>query len=294
MKIARFFVPILFIAFISCNQEELAEIERLNNENQELVETSAAKDSLMDMMFSSLLEIEDNLSEIRGRQNTIDLRTTHGEKAGSSKERILLDIAYINGLLADNQQNIEDLQNQLGKAKAAQRSSTKKLNSALDQINQMEKLIAQISAQNVQKNLEIEALKEELISMNYELDKVSMAYAKNLQVSEEQKEQINTAYYAIGTFKELKKADVLTRKGSFIGMGGAKALVEDFNKDQFIEIDVQEVKDILVGSKKAYLGTNHPLGSYEFEEAEGMVTKLVVLDPAVFWSVSKFLVIVKG
>ena len=77
-------------------------------------------------------------------------------------------------------------------------------------------------------------------------------------------------------------------------MGGAKALVEDFNKDQFIEIDINEVTDILIGSKKAQLGTSHTEGSYEFEEAEGQITKLVILDPVEFWSVSKFLVIVKG
>jgi predicted RNase H-like nuclease (RuvC/YqgF family) len=181
----------------------------------------------------------------------------------------------------------------LNKAKAAQRSGNKKLNNSLDQIKQMEKLLNQLSAQNEQKNLEITALKEELISMNYELDKISMAYAKELQKNEEQKEQLNTAYYAIGTFKELKNADVLTKKGSFIGMGGARALVEDFNKDQFIEIDITEVKDILIGSKKAQLGTNHPEGSYEFAEEDGVVTKLVILDPSAFWSVSKFCVIIK-
>ena len=137
------------------------------------------------------------------------------------------------------------------------------------------------------------ALKEELISMNYELDKISMAYAKELQKTEEQKEKINTAYYAIGTFKELKNANILTKKGSFIGMGGARALVEDFNKDQFIEIDITEVKDILIDAKKAQLATNHAEGSYEFEEVDGVVTKLVILDPVEFWSVSKFLVIVK-
>ena len=71
-------------------------------------------------------------------------------------------------------------------------------------------------------------------------------------------------YYAVGSFKELKEAEILTKKGSFIGMGGATALVEDFNKEQFIEIDIEEVKDILIGSKKATMATTHPSSSYEF------------------------------
>ena len=112
-------------------------------------------------------------------------------------------------------------------------------------------------------------------------------------MKEEQKEKLNTAFYAIGTFKELKKAQILTRKGSFIGMGGATALIEDFNQDQFIEVDITEVKDILIDSKKAEFATSHIEGTYEFEIVDGVVTKLVILDPDLFWSVSKFLVIVK-
>jgi len=293
MKAIKFILPFVLISFISCNEAEKKEIERLKAENLELQEVAAAKDSTMLLMFEGFAQIENNLSEIRGTQNTIDIRTSQDEKTGSSKDRILNDIAYINGLLADNQLKLEDLQNQLNKAKAAQRSGNKKLNKSLDQISQMEKLINQLTLQNEQKNLEVAALKEELISMNYELDKISMAYAKELQKNEEQKEKLNTAYYAIGTFKELKNANILTRKGSFIGMGGARALVEDFNKDQFIEIDVTEVKDILIDSKKAQLGTNHPLGSYEFVEDGGIITKLTILDPNAFWSVSKFCVIIK-
>ena len=293
MKFLKYILPLLLIPFISCKEEELKEIERLKAENVELTETSAAKDSVMMLMLDTFSEIEDNLAEIRGRQNTIDVRTSRGEKSGSSKERILSDISYINGLLADNQQNLEELQTQLNKAKSAQRSGSKKLNSALDQIGQMEKLITQLTTQNEQKNLEIEALKEELIAMNYELDKVSMAFAKELQVNEEQKEKLNTAHYAIGTFKELKNANILTRKGSFVGVGGSRALVDDFNQEQFIEIDITDVKDILIDSKKASLASTHIEGSYEFVEADGIVTKLTILDPDVFWSVSKFCVIVK-
>lgn len=293
MKVLKYILPVLLLLFVSCKEEELKEIERLNGENKELRENAAEKDSVMSIMLGTLQLIEENLTEIRGRQNTIDLRTSSGEKAGSSKERILDDIAYINGLLADNQQNLEDLQKQLNRAKASSRSNKKKLNSALDQITQLEMIVGQLMEQNEQKNLEIDALKEELIAMNYELDKISMAYAKGLQVNEEQKEQLNTAYYAIGTFKELKNANILTRKGSFIGIGGARALVEDFNKEQFVEIDIKEVNEILIESKKAQLATSHAVESYSFEEVDGVVKKLIILDVAEFWAVSKFCVIVK-
>ena len=295
MKLLRIMLPLVLIGLVACNEKEKQEIAQLKEENAELVESNNAKDSLMNMMFSTLLEVEDNLVEIRGRQNTIDIRTAHNEKAGSSKERILDEIAYINGLLLSNEESIKDLQEQLKKAKSAESSSSRKLRNAKGQIEQMEKLVASLQQQNEQKNLEIASLKEELVSMNYELDKISMAYAKELQTTEEQKTKLNTAYYAVGSFKELKAAEILTKKGSFIGMGGATALVEDFNKEQFIEINIEEVKDILIGSKKVQMATYHPAESYELESnEEGLIAKLVIKDPESFWSVSKFLVMVKS
>jgi hypothetical protein len=120
-----------------------------------------------------------------------------------------------------------------------------------------------------------------------------MAYAKELQVAEVQQEIINTAYYTIGTFKELKNERVLTRRGSFVGIGGAKALVEDFEIQNFIKIDITEVTEFRLDEKKVSMATTHPEGSYEFIFNDKKVEKLVILDPTNFWSVSKFLVLVK-
>jgi len=245
-------------------------------------------------MLDVFNEIEENLAEVTDRQQAINIRTDKGgEKSRNSRDRILQDISYINSLMDENDQKINEFQKQLDKARAAQRSTSKKLSSTIAQMEKMEAIMLKLKQQNEQKALEIEVLKEELISMNFELEKVSMAYAKELQTSEEQREVINTAYYTIGTYKQLKKEQVLTRKGSFIGMGGAKALVEDFEKDNFIEIDITTVNEIRLDEKKVTLATFHPAGSYEFITNNKRVEKLVILDPATFWSVSKFLVLVK-
>jgi hypothetical protein len=290
----RVSVLLAIVFFASCNQKEKAEIARLSAENEELKIEAVEKDSIMMYMLDAFNEIEENLSEVTELQQTINLRTdSKGEKSGNSRQRILMDIAYINALMEENEATISEFQNKLAKAKAAQKSSSGKLSTAITQMEQMEKAIVQLKQLNDQKALEVEALKEELISMNFELDKVSMAYAKELQTSEEQQEIINTAYYTIGTFKELKKEKVLTRRGSFIGVGGAKALVEDFDKQNFIKIDITEVTDVRLDVKKVTMATVHPEGSYKFVINNKKVEKLVILNPTDFWSVSKFLVLVK-
>ena len=294
MKLFKIVSFLAIILLISCNQEEKAEIARLSAENEELKVEATEKDSLMMYMLDIFNEIEENLSEVSDRQQAISIRTDEGgEKSGNSRDRILQDISYINTLMDENDQKINDFQQQLEKARAAQKSTSKKLSSTIKQMEKMEAIMLKLKQQNEQKALEIEVLKEELISMNFELEKVSMAYAKELQTAEEQRDVINTAYYTIGTYKQLKKEKVLTRKGSFIGMGGAKALVEDFDKKNFIEIDITTVNEIRLDEKKVDLATFHPAGSYEFVSNDKRVEKLVILDPTAFWSVSKFLVLVK-
>jgi len=294
MKLFKITFLFTIVLLVSCNQEEKAEITRLSIENDALKIEAAEKDSMMMYMLDAFNEIEENLTEVSERQETISLRTDKGgEKSGNSRQRILRDIAYINALMEENDAKLEEFQQRLDKARASQKSTSGKLSSTVRQMEQMEKLILNLKQQNDQKALEVEALKEELISMNFELEKVSMAYAKELQTTEEQREVINTAYYTIGTFKELKKERVLTRQGSFIGIGGAKALVEDFEKQNFIEIDITEVNEIRLDEKKVTLATFHPEGSFEFIANDKKVEKLVILDPSEFWSVSKFLVLVK-
>ena len=68
MKLLRIMLPLVLIGLVACNEKEKQEIAQLKEENAELVESNNAKDSLMNMMFSTLLEVEDNLVEIRGRQ----------------------------------------------------------------------------------------------------------------------------------------------------------------------------------------------------------------------------------
>lgn len=294
MKLYKITFLFAIALFASCNQAEKAEINRLSNENEALKIEAAEKDSMMMYMLDAFNEIEENLSEVSDRQQTINLRTdSRTEKSGNSRQRILMDIAYINALMDENDAKLEEFQQKLDQAKKAQKSTSGKLSTTIKQMEQMEALIVELKQQNNQKALEVEALKEELTSMNYELENVSMAYAKELQTSEEQKAIINTAYYTIGTFKELKKEKVLTRDGSFVGLGGAKVLVEDFDKQNFIKIDITEVKEIRLDEKKVTLATFHPEGSFEFISNDKKIEKLVIIDPAEFWSVSKFLVIVK-
>ncbi len=106
----------------------------------------------------------------------------------------------------------------------------------------------------------------------------------------EKKEKLNTAYYALGTAKELTKNGVLTKEGGFIGLGKTQQV--DFTKAYFTKVDIPGTNSIIIGAKKAKLITNPPIGSYKIEGENGNADKLTILNSKEFWSVSKYLVIV--
>ncbi len=65
-------------------------------------------------------------------------------------------------------------------------------------------------------------------------------------------------------------------------------------QEDFISVDVREVKEIPLFAAKAKLKSNHPEGSYEFVKDEDGNLTLNITDPKTFWSLGKYLVIEVG
>ena len=68
-----------------------------------------------------------------------------------------------------------------------------------------------------------------------------------------QDKQLNTAWFAFGTKKELKRQNVLVK---------GKVLQGSFNKNYFTKIDIRETRELKLYSKNAKILTSHPTSSY--------------------------------
>jgi len=104
---------------------------------------------------------------------------------------------------------------------------------------------------------------------------------------EAQTKALNTAYFIIGTAKDLKKKGVI--KGDFLK---GKQLLDDFNKEDFTRIDIRKTTEIPILSKKAEVVSKHPTSSYKLTGDKKMVQALQITDPKSFWGVTKYLVII--
>ena len=73
---------------------------------------------------------------------------------------------------------------------------------------------------------------------------------------------------------------------------GDKVLQQNFNKNYFTKIDIRVTREIKLYSKSARLLTSHPMGSYELTRDNNKMYTLVITNPQLFWSTSKYLVAV--
>ena len=141
-------------------------------------------------------------------------------------------------------------------------------------------------------------LKDELLDKNFEIEQLNVQVADMQETIEKKDEvivsqinELNKAYYACGTFKELKAKGLLTKEGGFIGLGRTKTIAENFSDTVFVQIDISKTRSIPVNSKNAKLISEHPGGSYELVREGELIDHIEIKDPAEFWRISKYAVV---
>jgi hypothetical protein len=278
----------LMLIFNGCNTHK-EEIARMKSTNDSLMSLGYQKDTAVMAYVSAFNSIQANLDSIKRKEMIISQSTKGGvELKQDAKTQINQDINSIYELLLKNRKIVANLKSQLKKSNA--KSDAK--------IAELEKMIDNLNAQIVEKDADIASLKAELEKQNIKITELS-ANVENLTAEGQQKTQkineqttaLNTAYYVIGTSKELKAHNIITKEGGFVGIGRNKTLKQDFNKEYFTRVDITNLKGIPIFKKKISVVTNHPKGAYKLVGVK-TVDSLSILNPAEFWGSSKYLVIV--
>ena len=265
----------------ACGTEESAlitadtsELDALKTENIQLKNQQAKKDSLINAYALYINEIQENLAMITGEQGYVATKREEGELLNISSDIAIQDhIRTISELVAKNDAKIVEL-------KRAVKSSGM-------EISEFEKMVITLSEDVATKNHEIFMLQQELENIDAAYSELFVALDEKQDVIDKQQEQLNMAWYAIGSAKELKNAEVISREGGLLGIGKTNKLKADFNHDYFTEIDITTTTEVPLGGKNAELLTAHPSGSFTIDNG-----KLTVVDYELFWSVSKYLVVV--
>lgn len=270
----------LSVLMISC-------ISTSSEKNESVVDSLMLANDSLEQSVSDILatfnSIQSNLSEIKERQGLIEyVDINEGEL--NVEESILADIEIINDLMRENEDKLKSLESQLSNSRLKSeefRQLIKNLNIQLDQQNSE---IGRLNALLEEKNLAIGKLYFSVDSLKF----VSKQKDNQLKSG---RDQLNQAFFAIGTFKELRSKNVLSKEGGLLGIGRSEKLNDNFNKEYFTKIDIREHQAFLIYAKDAKLITNHPSTTYKFHKSKNQVDSLVISDPQEFWRASKYLVI---
>lgn len=274
-------IPLLF----GCDNKK-KEYEALRTRYDSLLTIGFTKDTALLGYLESFNAIQANLDSIKLAEMIITkaASTVEGEVQPDAKEQINRDINLIMDKLQENKKTIADL-----------RSKLRKSNS---KVTALEEMIDRMNRQIEQKDVEIAQLRDQLESMNIQIeilstnvDNLTAENESKSQTISEQTEQLNTAYYVIGTKRELLDQNIITREGGFAGLGRNNKVREDFSKDYFTRVDITKLKSIPVLRKKADIITTHPSQSYKIY-GEKAVDSIVIKNAKEFWSASKYLVII--
>jgi Txe/YoeB family toxin of Txe-Axe toxin-antitoxin module len=275
------FAALLLITACSNPPEEVnvgnPEADSLRALNRELSDELSEKDSSLESFISDFNEIQENLDNIKARQKILSKSTSSGDNMKNYKEQIIADIQSINSLLDNNRSKIAAL--------------NEKLKNSDIKVEGLQQMIERLNREIEEKDEEIASLKSQLERSNLQVADLKTKLNEKSIESDKKTEALNTAYFAIGTTKELKEKGVLTKEGGFIGIGKTKKLKEDFNRDYFTRIDVTKRKEFDIDAKKIRVVTTHPASSYMLT-GDKRTEKLVVTNVNDFWSASKYLVIV--
>lgn len=265
----------LLLAACTQDPKESPQYQELTEDMDRSQAEVAEKDSMINDLFGTVNRISENLRIIRTKQGQLG-NADGGSEGVNVEERIMGDIQSIDGLLAENRTLIERLRTQ-------SKGSAKTLAEFQRTVDDLDRSISE-------KDTEIAQVKEQLASTNSSLATLIEMYRDKSQLADLQRNEMNTAWYTVGTAKELRDKGVLTKEGGIVGIGAVNKLnTEELAKDYFTRVDITADTGIIIAAKKASLATNHPAGSYRFEDG---ANKLVILDANAFWSLSKYLVVV--
>lgn len=285
MKKVMFLVSVsILIVFSSCNNNK-EQIAKLKTTNDSLLSLGYQKDTTVIAYVAAFNSIQANLDSIKGKEMIISKSTKGGgELKQDAKDQINQDIKSIYELLQKNRRIVAGLKSKLKKSNV--------------RIVELEKMIETLNAQIVAKDADIAQMKADLEKLNIKVtelttsvDNLSAANQSKAQTIDEQTKALNTAYYVVGTTKELVAHGVITKAGGFVGLGRNKTVKADFNKEYFTRIDVTKFKGLALGKKKIKVVTVHPNGAYMLTGAKTK-DSLVIKNPAEFWVSSKYLVVI--
>lgn len=273
-------IAILSLAFVGCqgNKQSAESVDAAQSDS--LRQVISQKDNEINDMMGTLNEIQDGFNEINAAENRVTI--AKGGEGANKEQQIRENIQFIAKTMKHNRELIAKLRNQLKQSSVKGDALKNTLESLSKQLEEKDKQLQQMRAELDAKDIHINELDEAINNLHTNVNNLANENSKKSQVINSQDKQLNTAWFVFGTRKELKEQRIIE---------GDKVLQSNFNKNYFTKIDIRVDKEIKLYSKYAKVLTMHPSSSYLLQRDANKQYTLKITNPEIFWSTSKYLVI---
>ncbi|MBD9273306.1 MAG: hypothetical protein EGS53_10675 [Prevotella sp.] len=245
-----------------------------------LNEVIAQRDSEINDMMGTFNEVQEGLRQISEAEGRVAL-AKNGEGT-SSKQKMKEDIQFIAAQMKKNKELIAKLQKKLEGSSLNATQLKKTIEGLQAQLVEKEKQLQTLREELDKKDIHIMELDESVNNLNTNVSNLKTESQKKTETINAQDKQLNTAWYVFGTKKELKGQRILEN---------GKVMNGNFNKNYFTKIDIRNTTEIKLYSKSAKLMTAHPSSSYTLVRDANKQYTLRITNPHIFWSTSKYLVV---
>ena len=238
------------------------------------------KDNEINDIMGIMNDIEAGFRAINEAEQRVSVaRQVEGE---SSTERIRENMQYIQQAMQQNRELINKLRNQLRQGTVRSDQLRVTVDNLTRQMEEKDAQVRQLQAELQAKDVQIGELTEKVEDLSNNVNTLREETTQKSQTISAQDKQLNTAWFVYGTKSELKEQHIIQ---------DGKVLQSNFNRDYFTKIDIRVDKEIRLYSRSAKLLTTHPASSYTLEQDAQKQYVLRIQNPQLFWSTSKYLVV---
>jgi predicted nuclease with TOPRIM domain len=259
----------------------------LTQERDQLEAELAQRDSVIQAIGTTFGLIDSNLVSLKEIETELMLQMREPRK---DKEAIQGNVDKMKAIMELNKTYINDLQGSLDVSNAT-------MSTLFNIINSMDNKIMENNLHMARLNHDLGTLGEDFKGLfdEYMQAEVSkMVLEENLQAMQgdvssmeakvkELENQMSLVYVASGSKRELIDNGVL-EKGGLLRPSDVN---EDFDTEHFDAYDMRKLETFDLASDKARIVTEHPSESYVINGQQLRIT-----DSKLFWSISKFLIVV--
>ena len=274
-------LTVALLSMVACKQKgpdpkDVAMIQQRDSLNRII----AQKDNEINDMMSTMNDIVEGFQAINQAEDRLTIARS-GEGA-SSTERIRESMQFIQQTMQQNRELINKLRNQLRQSSVNADQLRRTLDNLSRQMEEKDAQLKQLQADLQAKDIQIEELNEQVTDLNTNVAVLKEESSQKTQTITTQDKQLNTAWFVYGTKRELKEQHIYV---------DGEVLQSNFNRDYFTKIDIRVDKEIRLYSRSAKLLTSHPASAYTLTQDANKQYILRITNPQLFWSTSKYLVV---